>query len=589
MFFITAKSITMAALHTVESWKDAVECLEFLEGVLGLYPERGLWKKDWKRVEEHVTVQDLIDRSLHGSDSDLEMSSFLNDLRDVNQFGLTGIVRRNSCLEYNIRALPKDTDNLCWTGLFESAYVGNSSPKTWPGLNWLGKGLRTSFEMMISLAGVQNYVEHDGSFIFVGFQTALIPILRLWDGSVQWHLIISESQSRLRAVIDQERFWDMLPEVRLQHVPFDSLKGISYIGWIEEAKICLGVEDMPLPKRSGLLSVQHRWALKERGFQFGLQSSTPTPIQLSGQLIQTHGRYSTIRRFPCSNVFNTMIDAVYRAKTFIFDDQCKTMWLCPTVNLLIFMLRHYLSSNGYNPTNLDTIRFPDGLETARLQIKSLQDQLIQDGSSVTYGDILVELVNRYSCAFGKIQDESSRTTLLGYELLDILQNESCFPATALPCKGSIQTWSPLIGNDDIVFCKDLGNVMKPADEYNIPPCSKQPPTGYDLLVAPITLLLDRFNVSLEVGYERRGENGYRWVYSGTPFTCSAIPTYCDWKCCWRDRLQTIVRTDGWREKLRKLTKAESPKLESTITLPRHGAVCFGFLVSNSKYGMQTDY
>ena len=83
--------------------------------------------------------------------------------------------------------------DLCYTKLFEAAYLRNY-PGSVPSHEISGgKGLKTSFKMMVSLAEIKQCVRRLGGVILTRFSTTLIPIHIFEDGSVQWHLIIHES------------------------------------------------------------------------------------------------------------------------------------------------------------------------------------------------------------------------------------------------------------------------------------------------------------------------------------------------------------------------------------------------------------
>ena len=126
----------------------------------------------------------------------------------------------------------------------------------------------------------------------------------------------------------------------------------------------------------------------------GAQSDSLSPVQFSVQFTRNRGQVSTCCRFPTSEVFGMKIDAAYHANTFIFDDHCNTMWLCPTINLIIYLLRYYLTVNSYTPSEVDALVFPEGLENSRRKLKSLETITVQDGILDMYGYIISSLINR---------------------------------------------------------------------------------------------------------------------------------------------------------------------------------------------------
>jgi len=155
----------------------------------------------------------------------------------------------------------------------------------------------------------------------------------------------------------------------------------------------------------------------------------------------------------------------------------------------MFIARHYLSMNGYTPSDPNGMEFPCGLESSKSLVKLLDTRHIQRGLPDTYGDIITMLIDRYSYAFGKLLNKFRTNRLMGYELLDILENERYFPSIELPCKGSVCCWSALVGMSDVMFCKHIGEVIVPVlSDSQVASCSARPPVGFNLLVAPIALL-----------------------------------------------------------------------------------------------------
>jgi hypothetical protein len=471
MFLATQSKLMMAGTNPIREWMEAVHCMEWIDSVLGTPDCDGIWQNERCLVIKTQTVKNLLDS--HGES--LELTNFISRLE--------GNIATQSYVErWGSERLLSTADDLCWTQLFEACFVGVYRPPGEHHQKPRGKGLRTTFEIMLSLAGIEDQIVYDDGIVLVGFSSALVPISLTDDGSVQWHLVVQESDSRLRSLRDQQGFWECLPEPRLRHTPLESLKGDAYLGWCESVRIRLGNDDMPLPRRSNLPSVANTWVLKQKGIQLGAQSGWPGPLQLSIQIVRNRERHSTICRFPTSERFGNRIDAIYRGRCFIFDDNRKTMWLCPIANLIVCMLKHYLSENDYSVSDPTILTFPDGLENSKCKLKALQIVPIQSGLPDTYGQVIADIIDRYSYAFSRLPVRSCEDTMLGYEFLDILGTESNFRATQLKIKWPIQCWNGLVGSDDIVFCKELGEVIVPSEESRVTVCASRPPKGLNLLV-----------------------------------------------------------------------------------------------------------
>ena len=527
-------------------------CIEWIDGVLGSPSSVGLWRK---RHSLSALVKGYADvRKEH----DMISKAVGQDLIDAPIYWVEyGLPREEKI------GTTSEPYSLCWAELFDRAYVGWCESPHHSTLT-KGRGLRISFELMLALSGIVEHKEHNGGVILVGLFTVLIPMAFVDEG-IQWHLKTYESGSRLRIIQDDEDFSALIPAGRLLVKDVNLLTGMAYVGWGTEVNINLLNGQLPLPGRSSLQTKSStRWQLKQRAGQLGFQGPSPFQLQVSGQLI--YERYSTVCRYGRGQSFGLTIDAIFRAIVFIFDESRKTMWLCPASHLIVFMLRHYLKANHYKPVDADILTIGEPGEASR-KLKRLEHRIIETGLTQTYGEVIMNIINRYSAAFGKLSRVEGGNELLGYELLDILGNESYFNASALKCEPSVRCWSPLVGKEDIIFCHGIGEVMSRQGVGNSE-CDR-PPEGCNLLVTPVALLERRL--------EKICHEGYKWAIRGSPFCCPSSETKS--QCaglCWKERIQEIVRKDNVAGKVAKLFGVSKRSPETKIApLPPMGALCFG--------------
>ena len=121
----------------------------------------------------------------------------------------------------------------------------------------------------------------------------------------------------------------------------------------------------------------------------------------------------------------------------------------------------------------------------------------------------------------------------------------------------------------------------PISNSQLTRCISRPPEGYNLLVAPISLLLERFNVNLKKGFEKTGKHGCRWVLTGKPFI--SVNCDCEKVMCWKNRLQQVkpVNTLKRRNSVTALlglpfTNTSTSTISDTpLAIPLNGAICFG--------------
>jgi len=135
--------------------------------------------------------------------------------------------------EETISASRATANDACWLGLIAGANIGlyDQNPPTGSSAHdWVGKGLKIPFHILVQIASIDEIVDFDGTPVLCGFQTALIPIEAFDDGSVQWHFLTGCDDERFRWISDRHDFLQLLPPERLRDVDINNLKGMAYVG-----------------------------------------------------------------------------------------------------------------------------------------------------------------------------------------------------------------------------------------------------------------------------------------------------------------------------------------------------------------------
>ena len=450
-----------------------------------------------------------------------------------------------------------------------------------------------SFDLMISIAGIERVTVHDKGIVLTGLSTALVPINVLCESprSIQWHLIeFPATDDRFRSIHDREGFWDMIPQERLREQNLENLKGVGYVGWFEHVTISHIPDQV---RYSSLSQIGHKWVVKAEGFQFGGQVGMPGGAALQAQVSRNRGKVSLALRFPASGTFSRRVEAIYGGTVFIYDDDSETAWLCSTIDLIILMLRYYLSTNKYrDPFSVrGRVASPQEHNKSMKELMGLKlDSLIipdHPSECLTYGTLITEFSEQFGKAFGSLSDvlrQRSSDKILGFDFIELVYGAiggAIFPKE-LRVKGGIRAWSALIGTADVVFCKGLGEVIKPIVVVNTGICRfiEKPLHGSNLLVCPVYLLKRRLEQqACEFHRQYIGkQRSYKWIFTGHPFKCSHGG--CDESNCWKNRLQTISAIDTFVVKLKyqweKFGMGSQGSLCS-ISLDGDGAICFGRL------------
>ncbi|KAI0968232.1 hypothetical protein F4678DRAFT_206969 [Xylaria arbuscula] len=231
-------------------------------------------------------------------------------------------------------------NDCCWIRLFKSAVIAwTPSNHSW------GTGLRLSYEMLIRLAAVTNFVcvnsstlghpteettgenareTTTGGLIALGFFTALIPIA--YDpatNSTQWHLEVTSN-----SIIKPEEL-KTLNGAWLQ-VKNPSIFSYShcYLGWKGNVSITLGTKEGCYDLQwTDLPKVERVFRLEgfEIGGEIGIGDVIPISLKQSGNL--SFKACSTVQRFTASAHYEQAIRLLSLHVALVYDSESQIAWL----------------------------------------------------------------------------------------------------------------------------------------------------------------------------------------------------------------------------------------------------------------------
>jgi hypothetical protein len=551
--------LSLSARTSMVQWRAGVACLTWLLGIL----------------------------SSNGALSSLKMRHFSPLSSDY-----TGSIKISSSNLIIFNANATQASSRCWVQLVNSGYIGihqdhevNFCGSTRE--RFLGKGLKMPFDLLLHISGVEHMIEVDKTPILCGFQTALIPIRRYPDGSVQWHFITKPSDESFRWFLHHPDFLRSLPAERLRNVNrLDDLKATAYVGWSSSSvQIVLGTKDPPTNlARSRLPQARHRY----RATGFDLQAAVQiTPLFGVGPLFGITKKYNNevlqLRFTPSENSYG-LIDQLYSKQVILYDEGRKTAFLCKLINLVLLLVRGYLRDNHYQ-YDVDIFKFPAPIEDSQPYIRTLQNMVVHGSLELSFGDIFKIVTLRYSAANASIPQTLRNSKIFGFELADLMATNDGFCARELSINCGVEAWSAIAETTDIVFASQVGDVITIADASQKPPCLQQPLSGCNILVCPFQLLKRHFDFIENNCYRQKGRTDIYWRVTGNPFDCQ--PTIsgreCDARECWRDRLQRVRHRERFVNALLRIRTA-------VVTVPfpmdRDGAICFGSLSPNVRKAVQ---
>jgi hypothetical protein len=118
-----------------------------------------------------------------------------------------------------LEPLTDDWQKSCWHNLFKNAVIvrHQAIPARKHGEDV--RGLEISFQLITFLLAVVYFVKHNEGYILIGFSTIISPTTKFDDGSIQWHLTVSDKTDQqillpprdhpLRKSIDVQNFEEL--------------------------------------------------------------------------------------------------------------------------------------------------------------------------------------------------------------------------------------------------------------------------------------------------------------------------------------------------------------------------------------------
>jgi len=461
-----------------------------------------------------------------------------------------------------------DSDHNCWHLLFHSCIVADSAL---PRYRDFGKGLETSFELMVSLAAAEFYLIIEGGVVFIGYQTLLFPTAIQGD-CAQFHLITSNNGQINPYVLD-------LGERVLTEDPYQFKAMRCFLGWCEAAQINLGTNQLPATVKysSGR---NHRKSLQLEGYSMLAQVGASAPLTAVLGL-QTNFKYASHRcQFTPLGNYCKLLQDTSRELAIVYDAARRRSWLVPKLSLLLHMSHAYtLACAGVPDDRVPYVEpHADAVEVINV-LEPLGDTLVYGGQTDTFlfRELMLGLNTNLLKTVASIK-KSSGKSLYGFEFMDVVTEPgrgTCIKKLDILSLG--QNWLEIVNAvDAVVVCSELGGAItavkgsgRKSTECNILP------KDLDYLAATLPCLarlVEREGGELSTGshHFKIAENTL-WELRGDPFRVCQHNNINE--TCWKrpDLVQQLVSERYFRF----LVPVCAPKPSPLKRIPTSGAVVFG--------------
>lgn len=455
-------------------------------------------------------------------------------------------------LSFTLQSTPlPEMDHNCWQHLFGSCFVleetdchsGEPPP---------GKGLETSFHLMLAMAGVEYPVEVDGGVVFVGYNTVLVPT-KVEHDYAQFHLEVDSEQ--------QINPFTLNYTDRVLITDYTVLKSKRcFLGWCELAHIKLGTRALPpTVQYSSAKEKKKTVHLSSLSTGFQLTSAAPVQAGINGQA--NFSFLSHRLHFPAPTIYSKMIWDTSKHVALVCDVAAQRSWLVPKLSLMVHMAHAWFYSQ--HPEQEGSVEEnPIPFVEPYLRGATLAQCFDKQGDVIVCGSgndafrlrSLLLGLNINLLETKRLTEKSNNQCLYGYEFMDIVSE---------PGKGSVmkeakmkksKNWLGLANLvDAVVFCSDLGDAISPAHlgSRKSSSCNLLP-VGHEYLAAHVSCLAElakrsghplgtRLTSSQIVLSEKNV-----WHFSGEPFEpCNHEESNDD--DCWHrpDILQQVYTKEGW--------------------------------------------
>ena len=410
-----------------------------------------------------------------------------------------------NCHEFKLSCLElqpvSDEESSCWHEIFPSCVIAHGFPV--PSRDQ-EVGLELPFELMTVLSRVLYPLEYHDGIILKGRSTALIPTAQ-GSSSVQWHLISSDDT-------DKQLSTESIPQLVSEWFETRDLdllrKARTFLGYCRNAEIHLGTATSKFKNilRSGSKAEKSRLNIATKlsiligssgnfAFNLGTDLTLPRSLRATTTPLNLHLR-----------------DRLRRAKTqplVLYDMETKRGWLVPELSVVLHISHAQIAEQPHlNCEELDRLGYAeisgDGGQAAfdaitRACEVKLCDKDV-DGKPLLFRDIvdkiLLALESRKELRIARKDTSGSRqlirSGLCGWDLIDFVNFDYLHRSREVSIdKKTGGSWDRIASeNPDIIvlFCKDLGEIIKPNEDEKVCGSLTPLPEGRSHLIASVPCL-----------------------------------------------------------------------------------------------------
>lgn len=404
--------------------------------------------------------------------------------------------------------------------------------------------LSATMPIMFLLTGVNYAIPVGEGIIFYGVFSAMIPMRKLSDGSILWHVENDQTRSsnlRVSQIQALKRPWYKTKDVNfLQQAP-------ALLGWCADGVFHLGCT-YPPPMTWSVPTDTQAW----EHIQTNMQLSVPLIKYLTTAISATFTRVRNRLPMGPPENYAQLLENSAHMPWMIYDESSKRAWLVPEVSLLHEMVLSYANLVGKE-------QFPTvtTISDSSFVLSEYQDEIIFSRGTTTIS--VKDLVLRFVAQLALIQPIAIRGgRVYGHGLMDIVRGKYSVEPDIITLRPR-PSWTPLLKKIPCLLASNVGNVI--TAKRRVHPVCNELIAQHNFLGATVKSINE---ISTQCGQQRL-DNSTRRLPGGF-WECEKAFTSCN------DSQQSDSSCWGTPSFVQSITKREKG---GTDLIPNEGVVVFG--------------
>lgn len=389
-------------------------------------------------------------------------------------------------------------ESYCWTNLFSYACITDL-----PSLRSAKEGLEIDFSLLLQLAAVDQEVVTENGPIFLGFDTALIPLDP--PESKRWHFLATEGRQITPARVKREFGKRKKEKMEGSNVWFqgnleqDYRQGNVYVGWCTAPLVEIRSDTTSVDgicKASGLPPVQDLEEPTERSS--GNDVSFFSRIGFFGFSIGASGgrkrerkfkQVSLVAKYTQEGNFEGVLTSARATPCILWDQSAERAWLVSAVSALLLASMRYVKWKKYSFKSMQidgqfsgqfrsvpvdhAHKFTNTTFGPESALRRNQMLLVDEADGVTVNDevlfqnIVKQMWTEMSigedlcCSSATGKKHETKECILGYDLNEVVCGKKIY-LRSLRVSPCIKNWQPLAHANEaqVIFCRDIGTVIR---------------------------------------------------------------------------------------------------------------------------------